>query len=179
VGGDQRGQPLRPHDGAQQPHDLLSGLGVELAGGLVGEQQPGPGGQRPGDRDPLLLAAGQFARPLPGVLAEADDVQHEPDAFLPFLRRHPRDPQRDPDVLRRGQDRDQAERLEDERHVAAPQQHPLVRRHPRHLAVRDPNAAAVRQVEPADDVEQRRLPRARPAAQRHELPGADRERDSA
>ncbi len=58
VGGDQGGHALGLHDGVQQAHDLLRGLGVELAGRLVREQQLRAPGQRPGDRDPLLLAAG-------------------------------------------------------------------------------------------------------------------------
>ena len=58
VGGDQGGHALGLHDGSEQAHDLLGGLGVELAGGLVGEQQLGASGQGAGDRDPLLLAAG-------------------------------------------------------------------------------------------------------------------------
>jgi hypothetical protein len=100
VGGDQRGHALGLHQGVQQPHDLLGGLRVQLAGRLVGEQQLRAGRQRPGDRHPLLLAAGQLTGPLPGVLAQAHDVQHEPDAFLPVLRRHPGDAQRYAHVLR-------------------------------------------------------------------------------
>ena len=179
MGGDQGGHPLGLHHGAQQPHDLLRRLRVELAGGLVGQQHLRAAGQRPGDRDPLLLAAGQLARPLPGVLTEPDDVQHEPDPLLPLLRGHPGDPQRHPDVLRRGQDRDEAERLEDERHRRPAELHPLVFGHRGHVPAIDPHLAAVRQVEPADDVEQRGLPRPRPAAQRHQLPGPHAERDAA
>jgi hypothetical protein len=41
----------------QQAHDLLGRLRVELAGGLVGQQQLRAAGQRAGDRHPLLLAA--------------------------------------------------------------------------------------------------------------------------
>ena len=79
----------------------LAGLGIQLAGGLVGEQHLRAARQRPGDRDPLLLAAGQLARPLPGVLVQADEVQHEPDPLLPFPRGQAGDPQRHADVLRR------------------------------------------------------------------------------
>ena len=62
VGGDQGGYPLGLHDDPQQAHDLLGRLGVELAGRLVRQQDVGAPGQGPGDRDPLLLAAGQFRR---------------------------------------------------------------------------------------------------------------------
>jgi hypothetical protein len=58
VGGDKRGHVFGLDDGAEQPHDLLGGVGVELAGWLVGEQQPRLARQRAGDRDALLLTAG-------------------------------------------------------------------------------------------------------------------------
>ena len=49
--------------------------GVEVAGRLVGEQQVGLGDQGPGDRDPLLLTAGQLTRPVLDPVAEADPAQ--------------------------------------------------------------------------------------------------------
>jgi hypothetical protein len=127
VGGDQGGDAFGFHDGVQQAHDLLGGLRVELTGGLVGQQELRAAGQRPGDRDPLLLAAGQLAGALPGVLAEAHDVEHEPDPVLTFPGGQAGDPQRHADVLRGRQDRDQAERLEHERHRRAPQPEPFLR----------------------------------------------------
>ncbi len=76
VGGEQRGHALGADDGTQQAHDLLAGFRVELAGRLVGEQQPRAGREGAGDGDALLLAAGQFARPVPGVVGQADQAEH-------------------------------------------------------------------------------------------------------
>ena len=59
----------------EQAEDLGGRGRVEVAGRLVGEQQVRLGDQRPGDRDPLLLAAGELARPVLGPVAEADPVQ--------------------------------------------------------------------------------------------------------
>ena len=56
MGGDQGGDALGLDDGVQQAHDLLGRLGIQLTGGLVGEQHLRAARQRPGDRDPLLLA---------------------------------------------------------------------------------------------------------------------------
>ena len=42
--------------------DLGAGSRVEVAGGLVGEDDLRPAGQGPGHGDPLLLAAGELAR---------------------------------------------------------------------------------------------------------------------
>src|SRR5437764_821526 len=57
------------HDGAalgvepaEQRQHVLGGDGVEVAGGLVGQDQGGIGGDGAGDRHPLLLAAGQLRR---------------------------------------------------------------------------------------------------------------------
>jgi hypothetical protein len=57
--------------------------------------------------------------------AEAGDVQHQLDPFLALVAGHAGDPQRDAHVLGRGQDREQAEGLEDERHLRPAQVAPL------------------------------------------------------
>ena len=48
----------------EQGQDVGGGDRVEVAGRLVGQDQRRVGDQRPGDGDPLLLAAGQLARPV-------------------------------------------------------------------------------------------------------------------
>ena len=47
---------------AQEREDVLAGPRVERPGRLVGEDDLGPGDERAGDRDALLLAAGELAR---------------------------------------------------------------------------------------------------------------------
>jgi hypothetical protein len=49
---------------AQQVEDFGAGVGVEVPGRLVREHDGREADQRAGDRDPLLLAAGQLARPV-------------------------------------------------------------------------------------------------------------------
>jgi hypothetical protein len=44
----------------EQLHDLKAGGGIEVARGLIGKQDRGIVDQRPGDRDPLLLATGEL-----------------------------------------------------------------------------------------------------------------------
>ena len=58
--------------GAQQPQDVLAGLGVQRAGRLVGQHQPALADQRPGDRHPLLLAAGHLVGEAVGEVGEPD-----------------------------------------------------------------------------------------------------------
>ena len=60
----------------QELEDLDAGAEVELARRLVGEQDRVAGRERAGDRDPLLLAAGELVREAVQPLAEADAVEH-------------------------------------------------------------------------------------------------------
>ena len=55
----------------QQLHDARAGGGVEVAGGLVGEQHGGPRDEGARHRDALLLAAGELPRIVAGALAQA------------------------------------------------------------------------------------------------------------
>ena len=50
--------------------------GVQVAGGFVGEHHIGSGDQRPGDRDALLLPAGQLGRSVREAVGEAEGL-HE------------------------------------------------------------------------------------------------------
>ena len=48
---------------------------VELAGGLVGDQEPGPVRERGAERDALLLAARQLAGVRVGAVEEPDALE--------------------------------------------------------------------------------------------------------
>src|SRR4051794_9315025 len=102
---------LAEHPGGalQEAEDLGAGAGVEVAGGLVGQNDLRPGDQRTADGDPLLLAAGQFGGPVVQPVGEADgfDDRVQPLA-VGFATGQPH---RQGDVLRRGQGRDPGERL--------------------------------------------------------------------
>ena len=104
-----------PHEG----EDLAAAAGVEVAGRLVGEDDLGPAGQRPGHGDPLLLAARQLGRAVLQPVAEADggDDPVEPAPVgLPAGQ-----VEREGDVLGRRQRRQQVVGLEDEADAVAPQ----------------------------------------------------------
>ena len=77
VMGDQheRGAGIRVQ-AEQQFDDRLPGAGVEIAGGLVREQQRRPGHERARQRDALLFAAGQLARIVVETFAQADLVEN-------------------------------------------------------------------------------------------------------
>ena len=72
-----------------RPQHLLAGAGVEVAGGLVGEDDVGPAGEGAGHGDALLLAAGELARPVVQPVAQADDVDEGVDPLPVGPRRPP------------------------------------------------------------------------------------------
>src|SRR5262245_30023534 len=86
--------------------------GVEVAGGLVGEEQLGPGDEGPRQRHALLLAPRERLRVVMQALGEADAREHlpgEPGRALLL-----RELERQHHVLERVQRRQQLERLEHE-----------------------------------------------------------------
>jgi hypothetical protein len=66
---------------ADRGQHLADQLGVERAGDLVEQQRPRPRRERAGDRDPLLLAAGEAVRML--VLAPGEPEPCEQLARAP------------------------------------------------------------------------------------------------
>ena len=79
--------------GAQQPEDLLAGVGVEGAGRLVGEDQPALADDGAGDGDALLLAARHLVGEPVGEVGDADLLQRgqgEPPRDLGPSRRRAR-----------------------------------------------------------------------------------------
>ena len=92
-------RPLLAVHLAQEIVQRLGGVLVEIAGRLVGEEQRRAHHQRPRDRDALLFAARQHARPVLQPPGQPDALE-EPRRALPALAVRPaRDPQRHLGVL--------------------------------------------------------------------------------
>ena len=71
------------HDGVafgvevvEEGHDLVAGLGVEVSGGLVGEDDGGLVDQGAGDGDALALTAGELVGLVHHAGAEVDGFEH-------------------------------------------------------------------------------------------------------
>jgi hypothetical protein len=75
VGDDHEGLALVPVEASEEGDDLGRALGVEVAGGLVGQDQLRPVDQRPRDRGPLLLATRQLGRLVAGAIGQTDGRQ--------------------------------------------------------------------------------------------------------
>ena len=117
MGDEQQGHAAFGLLGEQKVGDLAACLGIEIAGRLVGDQQGGRGGERPGDRHALLFAAGKLAGIVVQPFAEADRLQLamsdlEGVADIGEFERHG-------DVFQRRHVGDQVEGLEDDADVAA------------------------------------------------------------
>ena len=96
---------------AQQAQDDLFVDRVQIAGGLVGQNDLGIVDQGARDADPLLLPAGKVGRQMPGAVLQAHMGQGRQRLPLvghavKVLGQH--------DVFERGEVRDQVELLEDE-----------------------------------------------------------------
>ena len=158
-------------------HHLLAGRGVQVAGGLVGKEQARPVDEGAGDRDSLLLAAGELAGVVPQPVSEAHRGQLRPGpvegvglARELAGRGH---------VLESGHGGDEMEGLEDDPDVAAPKprERVLVQGGQVMSGRRDLPAGGA--FKAADDHEQGGLARARGSDHAHRLPGCQVEVDAA
>src|SRR4029450_13462252 len=92
---------------------VLAQLQIERTEGLVEEQHARQVDQRPGERDPLLHAAGELCRPAVGLGGEADPLELLPDATLDLALVDPLPPQPEGDVLPDAQVGEEGVALED------------------------------------------------------------------
>ena len=111
----QHGDALLLGQIVHQVDHVAAGLLVERRGGLVGEDDARPPGERAGDRDALLLPARELAREVRAArCAQADRFEHLDGALTDLLARQLAvQVERHLHVLRRGQRGEQIVRLED------------------------------------------------------------------
>ena len=156
-------------DREQLEVQALPGHLVERAERLVHQQQRRLEGKRACDRDALLHAARELPRMVIAEDVQLDEVEHLLHARLAPRAVPAEQLERQGDVLRDGAPFEQHRVLEDDPVVA------VGARLAGGLAV-DRDGAARRLDQVADHAQQRRLPAAGRADQRHELAGAERGR---
>src|ERR1700684_2020814 len=120
VRGDEGREAARLDQRCKRAEHTIGGLRVEIAGGLVSQQHPGPVGDRPRDRDPLLFAARQFGRAMALALSETKIRQQLACAGGGLGAREPRDHLRQDKVLERRKLRQQMMELVNETDFRAP-----------------------------------------------------------
>ena len=142
----------------QKVHDLHGGLRVEGAGGLVREDDIGVVDKRSRDGDALHLTAGELVRLLVDLIAETDFLERFLRPGFPFGCRHIGNGQSQFHIAEDALVRNEVVVLEHEADrmiaVGVPVLVPVLSRRD---AV-DDEVAGVIPVEPADDVQKRRLP---------------------
>ena len=164
-------------DVAQQVHDLHARLGVEGAGGLVGEQDFGVVDEGARDGDALHLAARHLGGLLVDVFGKSHARQGVEGALAALGTRDARQGQGQFDVSQDALVGDQVVGLEDEADAVVAVGVPV----PGLVVLRgdaiDDEVATLEAVEAADDVEHRRLARAGLAEHGDELVVTERHRD--
>jgi hypothetical protein len=175
---DDRDRLLELVDGtAQERQHGVARLGVEVAGRLVREDHHRTGHQRARDRDALLLAARQLGWPVAAALLQPDGDEQPLEPLAVDLVAG--DPRRQQDVLLDRQGRQQIERLEDETDARSPQPCQLAVVEIVQPGAAEHNLAGGRQVEPGEQVHERRFARAGWPHDRREAGALQRDRDAA
>ena len=163
------------HRVAQERQQVGGSIGVQVAGGLIGEDEGRFVDQRPGARDALLLAAGHLARPVLQPVGDAQLLHQVAEPVLVNLVT--RQGRGQGDVLGRGQRRNQVEGLEHEADAVPPQPgQPAVVQLPDVLAVHE-RLPGGRPVQARHAVHERRLARARRAHDGGKPAALKRDRD--
>jgi hypothetical protein len=93
--------PLPAGEAEEELEHRAPGLLVEVAGRLVGEQEPGPPQEGPAEGDPLQLAAGELLDRVRGAPLEADPREERVRPRLGGSAGVARDQGGDEDVLER------------------------------------------------------------------------------
>lgn len=165
-------------EGKEQIGNPVPGLPVQIAGGLVGEQQRGLAVKGPGERHSLLLAAGKLCRKVMKALAEPKLFEQRPGvlAALPVAFAAQQGGQLN--VLQRVEGRHQHKRLKHKADVAGTQRCPHLFIQPVQRLTEQVNFATAAVVKPGEDRQQRGLPRAGLANQGDALTPFDKQLNS-
>ncbi len=175
VGGDHRRQPAVVGQGPDGRAHVVCRRPVELSGRLVGKEQRGPAHQRPGQRRPLLFAAGQLRRQV------ITSGRH------PQLIEHPCRPVRAGTAVTGGCPHLSVDRqallqvvrwaLADVADETTAQPAAAASRQPHHPHAADHDRARRRSVEPGEDAQERALAAPRRAHDGRHRPAGDGEVD--
>src|SRR5438105_4885377 len=176
VGGHQDRRLGLVIDLEEELHDLPAGGRVEVAGGLVGDDEPRLVHEGPCDGDALLLAAGELTGILVELAGQSDGLQRLAAARLDDRAGLAEDAEREGHVLVNGQLGQKLEVLEDEADLAAVmrQAAPL---HPAQLLAVDEDLPLGRPLLPDQEPDQARLASAGWTDQEKEVPLGHGERD--
>ena len=173
MGGDDQGNIALLAQGAKELENFLSRVRIKVAGGFIGQDKGGLIDQSSGDRDPLLLAAGEFIGAMMDALAQSDPLEQVTRGRLRLSNRRSRHPGGKRHILERAQLRQQVVSLKYKTNTGVAQlAQRLIGEMPQVLAL-EIDVARVGQIEPPEQVEQGALPCSRRAAQSEKLARLD------
>ena len=173
MGGHEHGLAARGRQIDQHGGDDLGVVGIQIARGLIGEDDRGIIDQSKAHRHALLLAARKLLGPFEALGLQAHGLQQAFSARASLLRRHPRQQHGQLEIFDGREAGDQVEELEDKADLAQAIKLELALGHARHILAIDPDLAAARPVHAAQQIEDRGLAAARWAHQRGGFPAAD------
>jgi len=145
----------------EQVHDGLALAGVEVAGGLVGQEELGVGDDGPRDADQLLLPAGELAGEQVLLAHDAEAVQRVADHRRPLGRLDVPIGERHIQVLVDRQRVEQVEALKHEADVLLIQRQPLFGLELVDRLIEEVVLAAPITIQHPEDIQQRGLARRR------------------
>src|ERR1044071_5571264 len=157
----------------EQVHDRLAVLRIEVAGGLVGEEDRRLAAHGARHGDTLLLTAGQLAGQVLRAMRHADALERGGDALLALGRPHAAIRERQLHVLEYVEIANQIETLKNESDLAIAHPRPLRQRQLRHCLVVQRVGAVARRVQQAENRQQRGLAAPRRPRDRHVLAAMD------
>ena len=144
----------------EEVDNLGAGLGVEVAGGFVGEDDGRRVGEGAGHGDALALSAGELEGLVVDAVAEADLFEDGDAALFGLIRGDALEGHREGDVLEGGHDLDEVEGLEDVADAVAAEPGLLRLGHVENRLTLEEDAALGGLVKRADLVEKGRRARA-------------------
>ena len=157
MGGHEHGLAARGRQIDQHGGNDLGVVGVEIARGLIGEDDRGIVDKRQAHRHALLLATRQLLRSLEALGLQANGLQQAFGARPPLLRRHPGQQHGEFEILDGREAGDEIEELEHEANLAQAIKLELALGHGRDILAIDPDFAAARPVHAAQQIEDRGL----------------------
>src|SRR5262245_18998739 len=165
----QRGDARVSDELQQLVEDVGRGRWIEVAGWLIGQQEPGRVGKRARNGGGLLFAARQWRRLMREAFTQSEHGEQLLGASLTGAAPNTADHLWQQHVLERGKFRQQLVKLVDEAHFGAAHARALRIVEARAVRTVDDHAPPVRGLEQPGDVQQRRLASARWPDQCHGL----------
>lgn len=162
----------------QQIGNFVPGLAIEVAGGLIGEQNGRAPVKGPGQRHPLLFAAGELRRQVVQAFAKSQLLKQRAGIAPALAIAGAAQQRRQLDVLQGVERRDQHKRLKNKTNVLRPQRRPRLFIHPVQRFAQHQYFPAAAIVEAGEDRQQGRFTGTRLADQGDGLPRFDNQLNS-